>query len=84
MRVSSGVKTLREQHRPAPVVGSRSNDRDLLEKGGRWLFIFFFVLNKSVNVIFAQDLLAVPPISMPSKKRVSVGSLCSAIVHKKK
>ena len=40
--------------------------------------------NDHIHLIFPHHPLAARPISRPSKKRVSVGSLCSYIVHKNK
>ena len=37
-----------------------------------------------IHLIFPHDPRAARPLSRPSKKTVSVGSLCSEIAHKKK
>ena len=41
-------------------------------------------INDHIYLIFPHDPLAACPISRPSKKRVSVGSVCFEIVHKNK
>ena len=41
-------------------------------------------INDHIHLIFPHVLLAARPIHRPSKKQVSVGSLCSEIAHKNK